>query len=116
MGRSSSCQASIGKCGRAGTDLPRDGVQRQTLSANALEKALPVDRRNELGNPLGLDEGIPIETQSKMAGCNPRRNRAARLVGNTAAPRGGEAGGTLFEANPRSCGPLRYRYQEWPHH
>ena len=110
MGRSSSCQVSIGKCGRVGTDLPRDGVQRQTFSANALEKALPVDRRNELGNPLGLDEGIPIETQSKMGGCNPRRNRAARFVGNTVAPRGGEAGGTLFEANPRSCGPLRYRY------
>src|SRR5712692_12085448 len=76
------------------------------LSANALEKALCVDIRNELGNPLGLDEGIPIETQSKMAGCNSWRNRAARLGGNTAAPCGGEAGGTLFEANPRSCRPL----------
>src|SRR6266849_1943522 len=110
MSGSSSCQVSIGKCRRAGTYLPRDRVRRQTLSANALEKALCVDIRNELGNPLGLDEGIPIETQSKMAGCNSWRNRAARLGGNTAAPCGGEAGGTLFEANPRSCRPLRYRY------
>src|SRR5712692_2617444 len=109
MSRSSSCQVSIGKCKRAGTHLPRDRVRRQTLSANALEKAPYVDIRNELGNPLGLDEGIPIETQSKMAGCNSWRNRAARLGGgNTAAPCGGEAGGTFCEANPRSCRPLRY--------
>src|SRR2546422_2610881 len=110
MSRSSSCQVSIGKCRRAGTDLPRHRAQRQTWSANALEKALYVDTRNELGNPLGFDEGMPIETESKMAGCNSWRNRAARLGGNTAAPRGGEADGILFEAKPRSCRPLRYRY------
>ena len=65
MSGSSSCQVSIGKCRRVGTDLPRDRVQRQTWSANALEKALYVDTRNELGNPLGLMKAFPLKHKAK---------------------------------------------------
>src|SRR6266581_7569541 len=93
MGRSSSCQVSIGKCRRAGTHLPRDRVQRQTLSANALEKALPVTEGMNWGILLGLMKAFPLKHKAKwlvaipgaiallVLAATPPRHAAAKPVG-----------------------------------